>query len=95
MKKSLHDPELLHSIRPEFMVHGNDWQNGSAALQKFRQDTIDMVGRWGGQVLEPQSTPFISTTAIIDAIYKFRLSKETEANAKVGESPELSKDPGK
>lgn len=52
----------LERYRPDYMVHGTDWKNGP--LAGVRQKAIDLMATWGGQVVEPEYTQGVSSTAI-------------------------------
>jgi phosphoenolpyruvate phosphomutase len=52
-------PNLRH-YRPDFVVHGDDWQTGVQA--KTRQQVIDVLAEWGGELVEVPYTQGISST---------------------------------
>lgn len=52
----------LQKYRPDYVVHGNDWQVG--AQREIRQIVIDTLAEWGGELVEPEYTPGISSTAL-------------------------------
>lgn len=56
----------LEKIRPDFVVHGSDWRDGPQ--KETRQRVIDVLARWGGQLIEPEYTPGISSSKIINAM---------------------------
>jgi phosphoenolpyruvate mutase len=56
----------LNKIRPQFVVHGDDWKKG--VQQKTRQRVIDTLKEWGGELVEVPYTEGISSTAINAAI---------------------------
>lgn len=56
----------LRKIRPDFVVHGDDWKTGPQ--QKTRQDVIDALNEWDGELIEPSYTEGISSTALHKAI---------------------------
>ena len=58
-------PNLL-KYKPDFVVHGTDWREGVQA--KTRQGVIDSLAQWGGQLIEPEYTPGISSTQLNKAI---------------------------
>jgi phosphoenolpyruvate phosphomutase len=52
----------LEKMRPDYVVHGDDWKNG---LQKeVRQKVIDTLAVWGGQVVDIPYTKGISSTML-------------------------------
>ncbi len=56
----------LKKIRPDFVVHGDDWQTG---IQKsVRERVIETIKEWGGELIEPSYTPDISSTKLINAL---------------------------
>ena len=61
----------LRLLRPDFVVHGDDWKTGPQA--KTRAKVIDCLEEWGGCLIEPTYTAGISTTQLINKI------KDTES----------------
>jgi len=59
---SLDYTENLTRIRPHYVVHGTDWREG--VQQKTRQKVIDTLAQWGGELIEPEYTEGISSTAL-------------------------------
>jgi len=55
-------PNLL-ALKPEFVVHGDDWKTGTQ--NETRANVLRTIGTWGGQLIEPPYTPGISTTQLI------------------------------
>ena len=56
----------LKKIKPDFVVHGDDWKIG---IQKeIRSEVINALSDWGGKLVEPKYTANISTTKIIHSI---------------------------
>ena len=58
-------PNLL-KLKPDYVVHGTDWREGVQA--KTRQGVIDTLAQWGGELVEPEYTPGISSTQLNKAI---------------------------
>lgn len=56
-------PNLL-KYKPDFVVHGTDWKTG--IQKKTRQDVIDVLKEWGGELIEPEYTEGISSTHLIN-----------------------------
>ena len=58
-------PNLIR-LKPNFVVHGDDWKTG---IQKeIRQQVIDTLDLWGGKLIEPKYTKGISSTDLISAV---------------------------
>ncbi|HLV30598.1 MAG TPA: phosphoenolpyruvate mutase [Chitinispirillaceae bacterium] len=56
----------LEKIKPEYVVHGDDWKEG---IQKeTRKQVIDTLKNWGGQLIEIPYTKGISSTQLNNAI---------------------------
>ncbi len=52
----------LEKLRPDYVVHGDDWKEG---VQKAtRQRIIDCLAQWGGKVVDIPYTQGISSTAM-------------------------------
>ena len=61
-QKTLDYTHNLNLIRPDFVVHGDDWKNG---IQKpIRLKVIKTLKKWGGKLIEPKYTKNISSTII-------------------------------
>jgi phosphoenolpyruvate phosphomutase len=56
----------LEKLKPDYVVHGSDWRDGPQ--KETRQRVIDVLAKWGGQLIEPDYTPGISSTKIINAM---------------------------
>lgn len=52
----------LELLKPDFVVHGDDWQEGVQA--KTRQRVIDALTQWGGKLVEVPYTQGISSTRL-------------------------------
>ena len=61
-QKTLDYTHNLNLIRPDFVVHGDDWKN---SIQKpIRLKVIKILKKWGGKLIEPKYTKNISSTII-------------------------------
>ena len=58
-------PNLL-ALRPNYVVHGDDWQRG--VQQSTRQRVINTLSQWGGELVEVPYTKDISSTKLIEAL---------------------------
>lgn len=57
------DYELnLVELKPDYVVHGDDWREGVQST--VRNKVIDILSRWGGELVEIPYTQGISSTAI-------------------------------
>ena len=56
----------LRKIRPEFVVHGDDWKKG--VQKNVRQKVIDVLSEWGGKLIEFPYTGGISSTQLHESI---------------------------
>ena len=54
--------ENLNKIRPDYVVHGDDWKTG--VQQSTRQKVIDTLKQWNGELVEVAYTGGISSSAI-------------------------------
>ena len=52
----------LEKLKPDFVVHGDDWKVG--VQQETRQRVIDCIAKWGGKVIDIPYTPGISSTVL-------------------------------
>ena len=58
--------ENLKALKPDYVVHGDDWKDG--VQQKTRQNVIDTLAEWGGELVEVPYTQGISSTALNKAV---------------------------
>ncbi len=56
----------LRKIKPDYVVHGDDWKEG--VQKETRQRVINVLKEWGGQLVEPHYTPNISSTQLVNAL---------------------------
>lgn len=56
----------LKKLKPDYVVHGDDWKEG--VQQETRQQVIDTLKAWGGQLVEVPYTKGISSTRLNDAL---------------------------
>jgi phosphoenolpyruvate phosphomutase len=56
----------LRALRPDFVVHGDDWREG--VQRETRQRVINALTEWGGQLVEVPYTAGISSTALQKAL---------------------------
>lgn len=52
----------LEKIKPDFVVHGDDWKEG--VQKQTRQRVIDCISKWGGRVIDVPYTKGISSTQL-------------------------------
>ena len=54
--------ENLERLRPDYVVHGDDWKKG---IQKqTRQEVIDVLAEWGGELVEIPYTKGVSSSEL-------------------------------
>ncbi len=56
----------LRDLRPDFVVHGDDWKDG--VQSETHQRVIDALAEWGGELVEPHYTDGVSSTGKINEI---------------------------
>lgn len=56
----------LKALKPDFVVHGDDWREG--VQKKTRQRVIDCLADWGGELVEIPYTDGISSTQLHGAM---------------------------
>ena len=56
----------LESIKPDYVVHGDDWKTG--VQSKTRQRVIDCLKQWDGELVEVSYTQGISSTQLHNAM---------------------------
>lgn len=59
-QKTLDYAANLIEIKPDYVVHGDDW--GSGVQAGTRQKVIETLNEWDGKLIEVPYTPGISST---------------------------------
>ena len=65
-QKTLSYKKNLLKLKPDIVVHGDDWAEG--IQRKTRQEVIDTLSNWGGELIEIPYTEGISSTQLNHAI---------------------------
>ena len=65
-QKTLDYVPNLNLIKPDFVVHGDDWKTG--IQKKTRERVIQALKKWSGKLIEPKYTKNISSTIIKNKI---------------------------
>lgn len=66
--------ENLRSIKPDYVIHGDDWKEGIQSL--VREKVIEVLKEWGGQLIEVPYTKGVSST---DLAGQYRMLENTPA----------------
>ncbi|MCK5606490.1 isocitrate lyase/phosphoenolpyruvate mutase family protein, partial [Candidatus Pacearchaeota archaeon] len=56
----------LQKLKPDYVVHGDDWKTG--IQRQTRARVAEVLKEWGGELVEPEYTPHISSTKLNAAI---------------------------
>ncbi len=56
----------LRRLRPDFVVHGDDWRTG--VQHEIRDRVIRALKEWGGRLIEPEYTKGISSTQLNNSL---------------------------
>jgi phosphoenolpyruvate phosphomutase len=64
----------LNLIKPNFVVHGDDWKKG--VQKQTRLDVIKTLKKWSGKLIEPKYTKNISSTIIKNKILEIGVSPQ-------------------
>lgn len=56
----------LELIKPDFVVHGDDWKEG--VQSRTRQQVIDCLAQWNGKLIEVEYTAGISSTKLNNSL---------------------------
>ena len=56
----------LQKLRPDYVVHGDDWREGPQ--KETRARVIEALKEWGGELIEPRYTEGLSSTALNKAV---------------------------
>ena len=64
----------LEAMRPDYVVHGDDWKTG--VQRQTRQRVIDTLAQWGGKLVEVPYTKGISSTQLNKALKEIGTTPE-------------------
>ena len=53
---------ILREMKPDFIVHGDDWKTGIQS--KMREKVVGIMNEWNGKLIEPSYTDGISSTIL-------------------------------
>ena len=73
-QKTLDYVPNLNLIKPDFVVHGDDWKTG--VQKKTRDRVIKVLKKWSGKLIEPKYTKNISSTIIKNKILEIGTSPQ-------------------
>lgn len=68
----------LRLLRPDFVVHGDDWREG--VQKKARQAVIETLAEWGGELVEVPYTKGISSTQLLSAMNEIGTTPDIRRN---------------
>ena len=77
-QQSLDYTENLIKIKPDFVLHGDDWKNG--VQKETRNKVIKTLKKWNGKLIEIPYTENISSTKILNEF----LSNGSTADIRIG-----------
>jgi len=63
-QRTLDYVENLRMLKPDYVVHGDDWRDNPQ--KKTRQRVVEVLMEWGGELIEPPYTKGISSTLLIE-----------------------------
>ena len=81
--------ENLNLIKPNYVVHGDDWKNG--VQKKTRDRVVKTLKKWSGKLIEPKYTKNISSTEIKNKISNILSSPENRISRLKNLKREFSK----
>ncbi len=67
--------ENLLELKPDYVVHGDDWDEGPQSA--VRAEVIDLLSQWGGELIEVPYTKGVSATSLESQLKAFRQSPDS------------------
>ena len=61
-QETLDYTDILNELRPDYVVHGDDWRSG--VQREIRQKVINALKGWGGELIEIPYTKGVSATEL-------------------------------
>ena len=74
-QETLDYTENLRRLKPDYVIHGDDWKQGVQSL--VRERVIATLGEWGGELVEVPYNKGISTNELAS---QYRLLTNTPSN---------------
>lgn len=74
-QNSLSYRDNLLKIKPDYVVHGDDWRTG--VQSKVRSEVIDLLAQWSGELIEIPYSVGVSSTGLEQELRSFYGSPET------------------
>lgn len=65
----------LLELRPDYVVHGDDWREGP--LSKVRAEAIEVISSWGGELVEVPYTRGVTATSLERQLRDLRRSPDS------------------
>lgn len=59
---SLSYEKVLRELKPNYVVHGDDWREG--VQSRIREEAIEILAEWGGELIEVPYTQGVSATQL-------------------------------
>jgi phosphoenolpyruvate phosphomutase len=73
-QKTLDYSVNLQALKPHYVVHGDDWKDG--VQSGTRQQVIETIAEWGGELIDVPYTEGISSTALNKAIQEIGITPQ-------------------
>jgi len=73
-QKTLDYTDNLLEIKPDYVVHGDDWKEG--VQRQTRDNVINTLKKWSGQLIEVPYTQGISSTALNNSLKEVGVTPE-------------------
>lgn len=64
----------LLALKPDYVVHGDDWQAGSG--RQIRERVLETLKLWGGELVEPRYTEGLSSSHLISDLRRRGITTE-------------------
>tara|TARA_Y100000389_G_scaffold63634_1_gene59676 strand:+ start:2748 stop:4052 length:1305 start_codon:yes stop_codon:yes gene_type:complete len=77
-QKTLSYVPNLNFLKPDFVVHGDDWKKG--VQKQTRSDVIKTLKKWSGKLIEPKYTKNISSTLIKNRVLEIGISPQNRVS---------------
>lgn len=61
-QRSLSYKDVLFEIKPDYVIHGDDWRSG--VQSQVRDEVVEALSQWGGELVEIPYTEGVSATSL-------------------------------
>jgi phosphoenolpyruvate phosphomutase / 2-hydroxyethylphosphonate cytidylyltransferase len=79
IQETLSYKENLLKLKPDYVVHGDDWQDG--VQKNIREEVLELLKGWKGELIEPPTSSSLSSAQLSNEFRKRNTTPDTRKNS--------------